>query len=93
MFSGLIILWMYLSFQETYIGYTFGEKILGLKLNKKISFKTGLIRNLTKSILILFLPIDIFPILKNNLRWLEILTNSKLIYEPSLSSIYRKVVE
>ena len=91
--AGLLILWFYLGLQEAYLGKTFGESLLGLRVDKKINLKTALFRNLTKSIFIVLLPLDIFPIFKLNLRWTEIITKTKLIYEPNPLNIYRKLVD
>lgn len=84
----LIILLSYFVFFEKNFGTTIGKKLLNLKLIGELNYKNIFIRNLTKSVFLFLLPIDLLGLFFFNQRLTEFLSKTKVIYSINLSIIY-----
>lgn len=84
----LFILFIYLSLSEYLLGRTFGKQLMGLSVSGNKSLDACLLRNLTKSILIFLLPIDLLGFLtRGNDRLTSIAAKTKVLYEYKLSLV------
>jgi uncharacterized RDD family membrane protein YckC len=93
--AALFILFLYLVMFEKFVGSTIGEKILGLRVIGDTRFRSMILRNLTKSILIILLPIDMIGIAikKDGQRFTEKISKTKLIYEEKEYDVIRSLLE
>lgn len=93
--AALFILLLYLVLFEKFVGFTIGEKILGLKVIGNTRFRSMILRNLTKSILIFLLPFDLINIAikKDGQRFTEEISKTKLIYEEKGYDVIRSLLE
>jgi|GEM_PF-2750319 len=84
----LFILLIYLSLSEHLLGRTFGKQLIGLSVSGTKSLNACLLRNLTKSVLIFLLPLDLLGFLsKSNDRLTSIAAKTKVLYEYRLSLV------
>jgi len=95
--SGFLMLF-YFVVSEKYMGASLGEKIFKLKVvstdNTKLGFGRLIVRNLTKSILLPLMIIDLVPIFftKTKQRYTEWMSRTKVLYGGKLELVYEGYV-
>ena len=83
--SSLFVFLAYFMLFEKNFGTTVGKKIMKIKIDKKdMTYKDAFIRNLTKTILIFLLPLDLLGLALYGQRFTEKWTNTKVIYSGRL---------
>jgi len=93
--ASLFVFLLYLVLLEKFVGFTLGEKILRLKVVGKKNLSNLFLRNLTKSILIVLLPLDAINMFftKDKQRYTEALSGTKVIYEQSMYDIAQELIK
>lgn len=93
--SSLFIFLLYLVLLEKFVGFTLGEKILRLKIVGNRDFTRIFLRNITKSILVVLLPLDLISMFftKDRQRYTEVLSGTKVIYEQSMYDIAQELIK
>ncbi|MCD6575820.1 MAG: RDD family protein [Nanoarchaeota archaeon] len=92
LFVGLVVasfvLLFYFMILEVSFGTTIGKKLMGLRVSGKLNYINTFLRNLTKSVFVFLLPIDIIGIFLYGRRFTESLSKTKVIYHNKLSVEY-----
>ena len=86
--AALFVFLFYLMLAEKNFKTTFGKKIMGLEVSGKLTYWTVFLRNITKTIFVWALPIDLAGIFVCRQRFTERISGTKVIYYIKLALSY-----
>lgn len=98
MSGGSVVYLFYFVLVEKELGTTLGKAVMGLKVvsadNRTISYYQAIVRNLTKTILLPFMLIDLLGMFwtGGKQRFSDVLVGTKVIYKSELNLIYGEMV-